>query len=1210
MNLIKSLYLHISIFINEPRFRVIVLFLLMFMKQFVRLFLSSLLLLTGCSAEGPGSLKVEYEETPLGIDVEKPRFSWQMSSNKRGESQSAYQITVTDMAGDEVWNSGKTESDLSLNIEYSGAALQPCTRYRWHLQVWNQDNQRLSADSWFETGLMNPSIEAWSGAKWIGGDDDDLVLYPDYLPTYNINYTLQLDKESGSSRASFIFGANDPRLMDRNRNIYNLEMGRDESYIEVELDISQVDAGEEAFLHLYRVGYAPGDNRETALQSMAVPTSLISRENQYKKHDIYIKTMYSNSTIYLGGEEEANKIGKVKVNPIGHSWDFICFPLLCDIGFSVKPGQSAHFSEVEVRNYRVPNNILFSEKLDEPRGNSLFSNRDNLTVSSQSYHITGADRGTFITANIMKKSMPLLRTTFRADKGAIATARLYITARGIYEAYINGKKIGDDYFNPGLTQYNKHHLYQTYDVSTHIRRGDNALGVAMGEGWWSGAITYMGYLWNLFGDRQSLLAKLVITYEDGSEETIVSDPETWSYFDDGPIIYSSLFQGEVYNAQKETAIEGWTEASYTASGWKKAVEVNQEKAITEDRDIDANRMPAVNNFSEMKLIGQYGQTVKKINELTAISMEEVRPGVYLYDMGQNMVGVPRITLKGEKPGREIRLRFAEVKYPDLPQFEENVGMVMLENIRGAMAQDIYITGGGNEIILPRFTFHGYRFIEITGIEKPLPLKAVKSDVLSSIHSLASSYETSNPKVNRLWENIGWSTFGNFLSIPTDCPQRNERMGWGGDISVFSRTATYLGDIPQFLYRHMLAMRDTQREDGRFADVAPVGGGFGGILWGSAGITVPWESYLQYNDTKLLSDHYDAMRSYICYLTEFIDPETAILTEGNLGDWLGPEQAKNDNTLLWEAYFIYDLKVMQHVATLLEKSDDALWFNKLYRERIEFFNNTYFNSETGETIHSGFRNPEKKGELIGTQTSYILPLSFNICNGEIKELALKQLIKAIENPYYKNGEILYPPYSLMTGFIGTTWINRVLSEQGYSEIAYRILQQTGYPSWLYSVDQGATTIWERLNSYTREDGFSGNNSMNSFNHYSFGSIGSWLYNHSLGIERDENHPGFKHFILQPEPDPTGEMTFAKGHYDSMYGRIESSWKISDDNCHYRFRVPANSSATLFLPAAGLGMISEGRKPLRSSRNIEVIGEEDGKVIMKLRSGEYRFDVKSK
>lgn len=1174
------------------------------------LLLFSAFLFNSCADTALSSLIVEYTETPMGIDVNKPRFSWQMVSKKRGQSQTAYQISVFDENGNETWDSGKIRSDISLNIEYEGQPLQPSTRYNWQLQVWDQNNKPLSANSWFETGLMNPSIDAWNGARWIGGDDDDLVFYPSYLPAFNINYTIQLNQQNGTTKAGFIFGANDARLMDKNKNIYNLQNEKDKSYIEVELDISKTDQGDNAFLNIYRAGYAPGDNPEKPLQSLRIPESIINNKNKFEKHVIYLKTMYSQTDFYINGENDENHIGAVVLNPLGNGWDLICFPLLCEIGFSAKPEQQANFSEVKVRNFRVPNNILFQENLENGSQKSVFIQKDGLTAENDSYNIDGRESGIFITADIQKSAAPMLRTTFAAENKKVSKARLYITARGIYEVYMNGKRVGDDYFNPGLTQYNKHHMYQTYDVTDYLKTGQNALGAVMSEGWWSGAVTYMGYLWNLFGDRQSLLAKLEITYADGAKDHIVSHPDTWKYFNEGAVVYSSFFQGEVYDAQKELLTKGWSETAYNDSAWKNAVEINPENSITEDFYINANRMPAVNDFSEMKLIGQYGQKVQKISELTAIAVEEVRPGVYIYDMGQNMVGVPRISLSGQQPGRKITLRYAEVKYPDLPEFKESVGMIMLENIRGALAQDIYITKGGNEVINPRFTFHGYRYLEITGIDQPLPLKAVKGDVLSSVHQLTSDYHTSNVQVNKLWENITWSTRGNFLSIPTDCPQRNERMGWGGDISVFSRTATYLADAAQFLRRHMLAMRDTQREDGRFADVSPIGGGFGGMLWGSAGITVAWESYLQYNDTEMLAEHYDAMKAYINYLLPFIDENSGILTEGNLGDWLGPEQHKNDNSLLWETYFIYDLELMQRIATILNKDEDAAQFANLHKERKDFFNNTYFDSETGKTVHSGFGQPDKKGELIDTQTSYILPLAFNICSPDIKDKAEQNLIDCLSNETKLNENTTYPPFSLMTGFIGTAWINRVLSDLGHSDLAYRLLQQKTYPSWLYSVEQGATTIWERLNSYTKEHGFSGNNSMNSFNHYSFGAIGSWMCNYSLGIERDENFPGFKQFVLKPEPDPTGQMSSVKGHYDSMYGRIESSWKVKENTVDYIFNIPANTTAMVYLNADSGNDIKENNKSLDVSKDIEFMGKENGKVILKVKSGNYFFSVSGK
>lgn len=1116
-------------------------------------------------------LKVEYTETPLGIDVELPRFSWQMQSEESGAFQKAYRIIVTDESGGRVWNSGKVESDLSLNIKYEGVTLKPTTRYNWQLMVWDDKNKELIATSWFETGLMNPGLSAWSSARWIGGNNDDLVLYSHYLPVFRINYTLQLDEQSKSTKAGFVFGANDERLMNKNRNIYQLESDKDESYFMLELDITPLNSNEEAWLNVYRVGFHPDDKKGVPLKQFSISSAIINNNNKYRQHKISLTNVFGAAGFYVNDQE----IGQLSINPLGLGGDFIAFPVVGDIGYAMKNNQSAVFSDVEIRNLREPSNVLVKE-IGEA--------------------VSGGSTRFFVTHNPSRNAIPMLRTAFQVD-GEILKARLYITARGIYEFYMNGKRVGNDYFNPGLTQYNKTHMYQTFDVTSMLQPGKNAMGAILSEGWWSGSATFSGTNWNFFGDRQSLLAKMVITYVDGKEDVIVSDPDTWQYYNDGPVVYGSFFQGEVYDAAKEAPIEGWSTASYNVSHWKKANEVPLANTVSfKEQD-----------YADLQMIGQYGQTVKQIKELTAQSVEEVRPGVYVYDMGQNMVGVPKITLNGMKPGQKIKLRFAEVKYPDLPEYQNNVGMIMLENIRGAMAQDIYLAKGGNETIQPRFTFHGYRFIEVTGIERPLPLEDVKGIVISSIHKLASSYETSNAKVNKLWENITWSTYGNFLSIPTDCPQRNERMGWSGDISVFSRAATYLADIPQFLRRHMLAMRDVQREDGRFPDIAPLGGGFGGILWGSAGITVAWESYQQYGDAEMLAGHYDAMKRYIDYLSEQIDPETNIMGNkyrknwGSLGDWLSPEYEKSEKSQMWEAYFIYDLDLMKKIARVLNQNEDMHYFDKLCSERKEFFNRTYIDRETGKTIY-----PDT-GKVVDTQVSYVLPLTFDILNSGNKEKALSHFESTVTRATKADIGTECSPYSLMTGFIGTAWINKALSDCGYTDLAYRLLQQTTYPSWLYSVEQGATTIWERLNSYTHMDGFGGNNSMNSFNHYSFGAVASWMYNYSLGIERDENYPGFKHFILRPTPDPTKEMTYAKGYYDSMYGRIESSWEYKDGTYYYTIVIPANTSATLFLKASSLDSIIEKGLELSKVENVTYIGEKGEKHMFRLPSGKYLIEV---
>ena len=1167
------------------------------------------------------NLQVEYAKTPLGIDVKAPRFSWQMaaSGTDRDISQSAYQLVVTDSEGILMWDTRKLAKNKSLNIEYTGLPLKPATRYTWKVTVWDQEGKPAAGSAWFETGLMNsdPKLSAWDGASWIGGGDKDLVFCPTYLSVFKLNYTIKLDKESGTTKAAFIFGANDPRLMDKYKNIFGVESKKDESYIKFELNISKVDGSEGglAQLNVYRIGYHPDDKANIPFKTFNIPKALINNANKYQPHKIYCESVFGSANLFIDGIDDGHKIvdpdnrnnsPSLFLNPVGRGGDFISFPMVANIGLSVDPGQKADFSDVEILNFRSPSNKLFSEDLNNQENyNGIFSqftksNTSGLKIQKNAYSIDGGKKGSMILADPGKNSMPMLRTTFSSEVKKIANARLYVTARGIYEIYINGKRVGNDYFNPGLTQYNKTHLYQTYDVSDLIKIGKNAMGAMLGEGWWSGNITYSGQNWNFFGDRQSLLAKLVISYSDGSTKIVTTNPDTWTYYNNGPLVYGSFFQGEVYDASKEKAISGWNTATYNDREWGKAVAIPLDGNTFIDKNLSGtNGMAPIMNYDNMALTGQFGENAAIVKELNAVAMEEARPGVFVYDMGQNMVGVPQIAIKNGIAGKKLTLRYAEVKYPDLTEYGKKVGMIMLENIRGALAQDTYILKGGNEIIQPRFTFHGYRFIEITGIEKPLPIASVKGEVISSLKQLASSYVTSNPKVNKLWENITWSTRGNFLSIPTDCPQRNERMGWNGDISLFSRTATYITNTPQFLRRHMIANADAQREDGRFPDVAPLGGGFGGILWGSAGITVAWESFQQYGDEVMIAEHYEAMKKYMTYLSTRIDPRTGIMDEGPLGDWLSPEGGKNDNTLLWEAYYIYDLEMMSKIAAVLGKADDAANFRFRQAERKAFFNKIYVNTETGKTVKSTI------GQEDDNQASYAIPLALGAFNSENEKRAAKYLAATVTRRNTDDGGTTRPEYSLMTGFIGTAWISKALSDHGFNDIAYRLLQQTSYPSWLYSVDQGSTTIWERLNSYTVEKGFGGNNSMNSFSHYSFGAVGAWMYNYSLGIQRDENEPGFKHFILQPTPDPTGQMTFARGHYDSMYGRIESGWKTTNGTVAYSFTIPANTSATLYLSASDPKKITESEKNVSMAKGVQFLRYENGKAVFEVKSGHYEF-----
>ncbi len=1180
-----------------------------------------------------GNLMVEYTKTPLGIDVKTPRFSWQMVAPEgaRKLGQTAYQIIVKDAGGKLFWDSGKIADNISLGIIYSGSPLTASTRYIWTVTVWDPAGTSSTASSWFETGLMNPDpvLSAWDGAQWIGGGPEDLVLYSHYLIIYNVKYSVAI--ENGSTRASFVYGANDSRLMDRNKNIFNLQSAKNESYLKIELDISAVDGSENgrARLNVYRAGYKDTDTPSKPVQSWEIFTSVINQANKYNEHTIAFSGKFGEISLSIDGINKFTEVKEsqgarfpgmgergvsVNLNPVGSGGNYIPYGMLCDLGFSVDPGQKATFSNLTVTNNRYPNSTLFNEDLTGPSYKGIYSAfttdpNSGLTVTAGKYVVSGNQKGSFVVADPGCNSAPMLRTTFKSGEGKIKSARLYATSRGIYEVFLNGKRVGDDYFNPGLTQYNITHLYQTYDVTDMLKTGDNALGVMMGEGWWSGLLSF-GDIWNHFGDRQSFLAKLVINYEDGTSRIVTTNDRDWKFSNKGPVVYSSLDMGEIYDATRDASLEGWSTASFHDSNWTKAVEVPLPGSAFAGKITEMGGNATDFNFEKLSLTGQIGNNAGIYKVLNAQSVKEVRKGVFIYDMGQNIVGVPRITLAKGKAGQKITLRFAEVLYPDLKESGGNVGMVMLENYRAALSQDIYIMKDGNQEYQPRFTSHGFKYIEITGIDEPLPLDAVKSVAISSVRQLTAGYETSNSKVNQLWSNLVWSNIDNFLTIPTDCPQRNERMGWSGDISVFSRTATYVSNSDQFLRRHMIAMRDVQKPSGKFADVSPVGGGFGGVLWGSAGITVPWETYQQYNDLGLLREHYDAMAAYADYLQTTIDPKTSLSSDGQLGDWLGPQNNQMGTAFLVTAYHVYDLKIMTETAKLLGKTSDEEKFRKLYDERKAFFNKQFVNSDhktVGLIGGGGFGAPRQAGppefKLADTQTSYAVGLALGAFSDENIPYMVKNLKETVERENKDDGGVLRPKYSLMTGFIGTAWISKALSDYGHSNLAYRLLQNNQYPSWLYSIDQGATTIWERLNGYTVENGFGGNNSMNSFNHYSFGAVGQWMMAYSLGIQRGK--AGFKEFILQPEPDPTGQMTWAKGFYDSMYGKISSSWKVEKGILTYEAVVPANTTATLYLPASSVESIRENGKAVKKSKGVIFKEFSNGKAVFQLESGSYKF-----
>ncbi|WJG09683.1 family 78 glycoside hydrolase catalytic domain [Aliiglaciecola sp. LCG003] len=1176
----------------------------------------------------PTSLEVEYRQTPMGIDVVLPRFSWQMATQHqaRGQKQQAYRVVVEDERGDIAWDSSKITDASSLHITYAGKPLKPSTKYRWSVSVWDQNENVSQASSWFETGLMNSDIGAWDTAEWIGGGNDSLPLYADYLPLYDL--AVEMSIATGSERAAIILAANDPRFLDKYKNIYQVQNELNESYFKVEIDITGLEnADGHALLNFYRAGYTLSDTANKPVAQFKINTSVINNSNKHDFHHLLIHNEYGtltvqldhNSDFYLDATKSSGldvmfpplvRGAKVTLNPAGVNHDVLTYGMLNQIGFSVNARQVANFKNLQINNIHQPKASLFSEDLAAPYTGIFIEHLDEkyFSIKNGSYVLAGETSGAFIVADPSQHAMPMLRSEFKLADKNIAKARLYVTARGIYEFYINGQRISNDYYNPGLTQYNLTHLYQTYDVSSSIKSGENAMGALLAEGWWSGLMSF-GNTWNSFGDRQSLLAKLVVSYQDGTQEVFTTDDKHWQFFNDGPTSYGSLAMGEVYDARKEQSLSGWSEAGFVATGWQQAEVVTLKGSATQGAKPNMSRKAQHLNYDDMQLVGQIGQPASVFKVLTAQSVQEVRPGVFVYDLGQNIVGVPRIDFAQGKEGQVITLRFAEMLYPDLPDSGPNVGMIMTENYRAALSQDIYIMKEGKQQYQPRFTSHGFQYIEITGINKALPLEAVEGIAISSITELTAGYETSNSKVNKLWSNLVWSNVDNFLSVPTDCPQRNERMGWSGDINVFGRTATYVSDSSQFLRRHLQAMRDTQATNGRFADIAPVGGGFGGILWGSAGITLPWEAYWQFGDLGLLKEHYSAMAAYMAYLDTTIDPKTGITNDAGLGDWLGPQNQQLGSAFLATAYHIYTLDIMAKVADILGEIEDAAGYKIRYKERKAFFNNTFV-SQDGKTIGlvtygSVFAPSEKAPEykVADTQTSYAVGLALGAFDQKYKTQMANNLKTTVARTNLDDSGTKLNEYSLMTGFIGTAWIADALSENSFSATAYKLIQNESYPSWLYSVTQGATTIWERLNGYTEENGFGGNNGMNSFNHYSFGAVGQWMMGYSAGIQRDA--PGYKTFFLKPQIDGDGGIDNVKAFYDSAYGKIESHWSIAGNKLHYEATVPANTSATLYLPAANASTITEGGDSLADSKGVSEIAEKAGVVSMQLQSGHYRF-----
>jgi len=755
----------------------------------------------------------------------------------------------------------------------------------------------------------------------------------------------------------------------------------------------------------------------------------------------------------------------------------------------------------------------------------------------------------------INRPSPVLRKQFTASK-KIASAFAYVTAHGLYEATINGKRVGDAFLTPGWTSYNKRLQYQVYDVTPLLQNGANAIGVTLGNGWYRGVIGYTNNK-NVYGRDISLLFQLDITYTDGTRSQIISD-ESWKS-STSSIRYSEIYNGETIDARAEK--KGWQVSSYDDSQWSGV---------------------RVMSFSNESLIATYNEPVRKHEIFKPVKIFKTPSGEQVIDYGQNLVGWVIVKATG-KAGDTISIQHAEVL--------DKSGNFYTENLRAAKATDHYILSGGQEETFePHFTFHGFRYIKIVGNAGAIKPENFTAVALYSDMQPTGSFSTSNQLINQLQHNIQWGQKGNFLDVPTDCPQRDERLGWTGDAQVFSRTAAYNMRVNNFFAKWLKDLALDQGPNGAVPFVIPniLGQPVGATGWADAGTIIPWNMYLAYGDKQILEDQYVSMKSWVGYM-EKSSKDYLWNTGFHFGDWLFysldndniGRSAITDKYLIAQCFFAHSTQLMINTARVLGKEADVSYYTDLLQKVKDAFVKEYVTS-TGRLIS-------------GTQTAYVLALNFDVLPEALRQQAVDRLVQNIKD---------YGDH-LTTGFLGTPYLCHVLSRFGKTDVAYKLLMQETFPSWLYPVKMGATTIWERWNGIRPDSSFA-SASMNSFNHYAYGAIGDWMYRVAAGIDTYLDGPGYKHIRIEPRIG--GGLTYVNADLDTYYGKLSSHWKVEDGQVVYDIEIPANTSADIFLPASGANVIEESGKPLSASPEVKIGTAENGLIKITVGSGKYHYVVK--
>jgi alpha-L-rhamnosidase len=714
----------------------------------------------------------------------------------------------------------------------------------------------------------------------------------------------------------------------------------------------------------------------------------------------------------------------------------------------------------------------------------------------------------------VNKPSPMFRKGITINK-TVKSAFAYITAHGLYEAQINGAKIGDAYLTPGWTSYHKRLQYQAYDVTKMLVKGQNAIGAKVGSGWYRSTLVSSP---NHYGKDVGLLFQLEVTYTDGTHETIVSDG-SWKSAT-AELKYAEIYNGATIDArlvQKDWAKPGFNDSQWTAV--------------------------KVQNYGKENLVATYNEPVKKHETFKALKVITTPKGEKVIDFGQNLVGWVQLKVNG-KAGDSIKLSHTEVL--------DKAGNFYIENLRGAKAQNVYILkGGGDEYFEPQFTWQGFRYVKVEGITGDLNLANFTAVAVYSDMEPTGVFTTSNPMLNQLQHNIQWGQKGNFLDVPTDCPQRDERLGWTGDAQVFSRTASFNMNVHNFFTKWLKDVAADQNSDGSVPHIIPdvfkqnkndENGGATG--WSDVATVVPWNMYLAYGDKELLQNQYPSMKAWVDYMQK--KAKNNLWNTGwHFGDWLfysvendlDGMSAITSKYLIAQCFYAYSTQLLINAATALGNKTDADHYTLLLQQIKAAYVNEYVTA-------NGLISSD-------TQTAYTLALAFDMLPEKLREQAAGRLANNITR--YGN--------HLTTGFLGTPYLCFALSKFGYADVAYKLLLQESYPSWLYPIKMGATTIWERWDGI-KPDGSFETPTMNSYNHYAYGAIGDWMYRVTAGIDTDPDGPGYKKIIIKPTVG--GKLTYANASYQTPYGKLTSNWKIEGDTFYLDVEVPANTTATVYVP----------------------------------------------